>query len=252
MAGRLSDLLNSSTITNNLTTSTRTTGLVLDARQGQVLDAKIAGLDATKSIINFIIDPFAQFTAYQGQYYAYGDILYKRTGGSITGTANGNLYEGSPGWTYVLGATFFDGFINYGDHSISNDSRWVKYQKGVVGQRAIRGQIWYYAGLAYRNIDTNSTNGIGIGIGSENDFQSTSKWEPIIYPASTFVPDSVKNLVKNTPSSSWTSGELQGTQPIGSVSGMKFCDANYRYEYMNGMADTTGTTYVWVRLLKSI
>lgn len=46
-------------------------------------------------------------------------------------------------------------------------------------------------------------------------------------------------------------GELQGSQPAGSVLGMKFCDNQYRYEYMNSSADTDGTSYVWVRLLKS-
>lgn len=46
----------------------------------------------------------------------------------------------------------------------------------------------------------------------------------------------------------FASGELQGTQPAESVEGMKFCDANYRYEFMQGM----NQGIVWVRLLKSM
>jgi hypothetical protein len=62
-------------------------------------------------------------------------------------------------------------------------------------------------------------------------------------------PPSVKTAVTAT-STTWTNGELQGAQPVGSVPGMKFCNATYRYEYMNGMNDTTGNQYVWTRTQK--
>ena len=64
----------------------------------------------------------------------------------------------------------------------------------------------------------------------------------------TVTPSSIKNAVT---SGSYTNGELATAQPAGSIPGMKFCDATYRYEYMNGSADTNGTSFVWVRLLKA-
>lgn len=48
---------------------------------------------------------------------------------------------------------------------------------------------------------------------------------------------------------SYSSGE-SSTPVVGSMPGMKFCDANYRYEFMNGMNDTDGTSYVWIRCPK--
>jgi hypothetical protein len=60
----------------------------------------------------------------------------------------------------------------------------------------------------------------------------------------------IKNAVKAS-INTWTSGELQGTQPAGSEVGMRFVDANYRYEYMSGQYDINGTTYVWCRTVKS-
>ena len=45
----------------------------------------------------------------------------------------------------------------------------------------------------------------------------------------------------------FSSGELTGTPPSGSLPGMRFCDATYRYEYQYGMANAL----VWVRTLKS-
>lgn len=242
---RTSDLVPKTSITNNLTTTSRTSGLTLDARQGQVLDAKISGLDTTKATITILTDPFAQFTAVQGQYYVFSDILFKRTGATISAQPSSDVYEGHTGWQYVLGARFFDGFIAYGDHTFNNDSRWVKYQKGVAGQRAVKGQIWYTDGKAYRYINSQSTNGIGIGITGDNELASDkTKWELFLYPTPTFTPTALKNSVT---AGTYTNGEFQGSQPAGSVAGMKFCDQFFRYEYMNGMNDADGTTYVWVR-----
>jgi hypothetical protein len=368
MSQRLSNLVSNDALTNNLTTTSRTSGLVLDARQGQVLDTKIAGLEATKATITILTDPFAQFTATQGQYYVFADILYKRTGATVAATPSNDVYEGNSGWQYVVGAKFFDGFITYPSdpHTFNNDSRWVKYQPGVTGQRAIKGQIWYLDGKAYRNVDVNSTNGIGIIIGDASQFTDTTKWEPIIFAGTTAAPTWFSSTVINTvsgnmtllpnlkyfigtggtssyqlsidtsggsgerrlynltyadvatgytsvdflggvtvggksrlilypgdyitfsrdgssktactiieagntfnvrgtllpstsvraavsaSSASWNNGELQGTQPAGSVPGQKFCDNTYRYEFMCGAADVNGDTYVWVRLLKAI
>lgn len=70
-------------------------------------------------------------------------------------------------------------------------------------------------------------------------------------PLLSWTMSTVKTAVTGAAASSWTSGELQGAQPAGSVPGMKFCDATYRYEYMNGTNDTDGTSYVWVRTGKA-
>lgn len=70
-----------------------------------------------------------------------------------------------------------------------------------------------------------------------------------IISIATFTTSTIKSAVAG---GSYTNGELQGTQPAGSQPGMKFCDTTYRYEYMNGMNDNDGTTFVWIRLLKSM
>jgi hypothetical protein len=45
----------------------------------------------------------------------------------------------------------------------------------------------------------------------------------------------------------FTNGEFQGTQPSGTVLGMKFVDTNYRYE---AMMDAANTTVRWIRCAK--
>ncbi len=60
---------------------------------------------------------------------------------------------------------------------------------------------------------------------------------------------SVRSLVVAA-NNTWSNGELQGVQPIGSQPSMRFADSAYRYEFMNGMSDTDGTKYVWVRTAK--
>jgi hypothetical protein len=235
---------------NNLTANTRTVG-ALDAKQGPIIKGLFDDLDNRKSTITVINDSFAYFTVTQNQYYAVGDILYKRTGATALQQANSDIYEGANGWAYVLGVRLYDGFTATGNHGYRNDSQWVKYRVGITDQRAYNGQIWYNDGKAYRNINPNGINFPQL-ISSAAEFANDkAKWENILYPTSTFTPKTVKDLVTAT-SNTWANGELQGDKPNGSVPDMKFCDANYRYEYMLGMNDTDGTTYVWVRLLKSM
>lgn len=60
-------------------------------------------------------------------------------------------------------------------------------------------------------------------------------------------PSDIKTAVTGAANSGWVNGELTGSQPAGSIPGMRFCDQYFRYEYMSGSNDTNGTTYVWVR-----
>lgn len=60
--------------------------------------------------------------------------------------------------------------------------------------------------------------------------------------------DSIKTGVLT---GTFKNGELQGTQPAGSIAGMRFTDTTYRYEYMTSAADTDGSAFVWVRTTKA-
>jgi len=231
---------------NNLTAISRDANQTLDARQGKVLDDKIAAVNNNIRPTVAIMDPFAQTTFQQGYYYVYNDILWLRTGATVSDSASNVLYVGSPGWKDTLGYNIYDGLISYGDRSLSNDSRWVKYQVGVSNQRAIKGQIWYLNGNAYRYINNVSSIGVAQIISGPDEFANQTLWENVI--GGGVVPQNLKNIVRN---GTFTNGELQGTQPQNSVSNAKFTDANYRYEYTYAAADTNGTQFVWVRTQKA-
>lgn len=82
---------------------------------------------------------------------------------------------------------------------------------------------------------------------AQNSSFNTSNWKPW---ATGTAPVS-SELKSTVATGTFGSGELQGTQPSGSLPGMRFVDATYRYEYQLGMNDTNGTSYVWVRTAKA-
>jgi hypothetical protein len=198
-----------------------------------------------------ITNTFNAFNAIQGVYYISNGVIFRRTGASTQQTPS-NLYDGTAGWTRIVGLRVGSGFTVYaGDpHTFNNNSEWKKYTPGST-LYAVKDEIWYYAGKAYRYVDATNKNGIGSYI-QGTDFTNTSLWDPVCTPTSTFTPYEIKTALTSAPSDAWVNGELYGTQPTGSLPGMTFCDARYRYEYVNGMADTNGRSYVWVRLLKAI
>lgn len=59
---------------------------------------------------------------------------------------------------------------------------------------------------------------------------------------------SIRQTVFN---STFVNGELQGTQPAGSLPGMKFSNTNYVYEFMANTDNTGGDNFKWIRYVKA-
>lgn len=289
---------NDLTLANN----SRNPGFALDARQGSVIANMIAGLEARKSTVNFITDPFTHIQVYKGQYYVSYEIMYLRTGPNAQLLPNDINYD-SPDWTYVMGARFYAGFIaTEGGHVIRNDSQWIKYNPTIIDQRAFLGQIWYVDGSAYRYINPNGSNELATLITGVSEFSDRTRWDPVVVkgavsgsgPANTdalpegqtnlyytaarasqkaelvngklpvaqlpytgFTPSGIRSDVSN---GTFYQGELTTASsvaspfPAGSIPGMKF-SANdgaklYTYEFMLASADTDGTRFTWVRMVR--
>jgi hypothetical protein len=109
------------------------------------------------------------------------------------------------------------------------------------GRAFLAGELTFYNGTLYR-----LTADQGGGLGTPTVVGPTI-YQPLTPPTLDPYISATGSIGAAVTAGTFSSGELQGTQPAGSLAGMEFTTATYGYKYQRG---ATGTL-VWNRYAKS-